>query len=371
MLFRSDTRQIADLLEVLKNSPSKSVHTERYETLSKALNDALTQAIKNSQNQPLFSLSDKLGKVEQLTTSKDLGGFKMALKELVEEIKNPLTPIPKDVNSLTLRRFEILKTQIIQTAQELEPILQSKEIPELQTLVRTKELNFNIQTLNFSTQPPLSTNSLSPNLDIGDKLKLAINQIKTSIALLAPRSAKISSSLANAQSAINSLAKLEVNEPNLTDLKQTVMQMRDTSQNRELITTCSKIISQIEMNQLYSLTSNSIYTFSPYMWDGVKKGNIKLKTENEKSYCQIRLDFERFKRVNVLLGLFEQKYLHVNFSFESKNLENIAVENLSELKKLMVDAGILLSSVSIVPFADSNFFENDNLKDEFGIDIRT
>ena len=87
-----DTRQIADLLEVLKNSPSKSVHTERYETLSKALNDALTQAIKNSQNQPLFSLSDKLGKVEQLTTSKDLGGFKMALKELVEEIKNPLTP---------------------------------------------------------------------------------------------------------------------------------------------------------------------------------------------------------------------------------------------------------------------------------------
>ena len=194
------------------SSGSKSVHSERYETLTKALNEALVGAEKNSHNQPLFSLSNKLVKLEQLTTSKDLDGFKGALKELIAEIKNPLTPIPKDVNSLTLRRFEILKTQIVQTAQELEPILQAKEMPELQTSVRTKELNYNIQTLNFSTQPPLGSNALTPNLEVSDKLKLAINQLKNSIALLAPRNPKISSSLTNAQNAINTLGKIEENE---------------------------------------------------------------------------------------------------------------------------------------------------------------
>ncbi|MDD2383389.1 MAG: flagellar hook-length control protein FliK [Sulfurospirillaceae bacterium] len=268
-------------------------------------------------------------------------------------------------------------------AEQIPSILDEMEI-QLSRLVETK---------NFIPQ------SLAQEVDmtLQEQLKMVTNRIKQAIELVDPQSSKqvkyIEHALVLEQKiqtlikpeAFNNMALMQklsfapTDMEILGDMKGVLTKLNDqlstiTTKSNETLDLVQKLTTQIEYHQLLSYVSSSNHLYIPLSWQGLKEGSMMMKqTQEESFHCQIDLDLEHYGKVNMMLILFQDKYIDLSIAPQKSELRGKVIDNLQELKCALNDAGLITGNVKLIEYKENSFIKQQygsETMSNFGINIK-
>ena len=214
-----------------------------------------------------------------------------------------------------------------------------------------------------------------------DKLQSAARRLAHSLSLADPEASTAKSDLAESKALLKQL-KLATNDiNNITtksqseiskvlnqDVKSTLLNISEKSQNAQSVNAANKMISQIEMHQMVSSLQGGIQTYMPYIWDGVEGGNVAFKQgKKDKFYAQIDLNFKKFGQINVMVGLVDKRYIDLSVATQTNEFKELILGNSSELKKAISKLGLIVSNFNIKTSPKVKL--NDRFKNFGGLDV--
>ena len=214
-----------------------------------------------------------------------------------------------------------------------------------------------------------------------DKLQSAARRLAHSLSLADPEASTAKSDLAESKALLKQL-KLATNDiNNITtksqseiskvlnqDVKSTLLNISEKSQNAQTVNAANKMISQIEMHQMVSSLQGGIQTYMPYIWDGVEGGNIAFKQgKKDKFYAQIDLNFKKFGQINVMVGLVDKRYIDLSVATQTNEFKELIISSSSELKQAISKLGLIVSNFNIKTLPKVKL--NDRFKNFGGLDV--
>ena len=214
-----------------------------------------------------------------------------------------------------------------------------------------------------------------------DKLQSAARRLAHSLSLADPEASTAKSDLAESKALLKQL-KLATNDiNNITtksqseiskvlnqDVKSTLLNISEKSQNAQTVNAANKMISQIEMHQMVSSLQGGIQTYMPYIWDGVEGGNVAFKQgKKDKFYAQIDLNFKKFGQINVMVGLVDKRYIDLSVATQTNEFKELILGNSSELKQAISKLGLIVSNFNIKTSPKVKL--NDRFKNFGGLDV--
>ena len=214
-----------------------------------------------------------------------------------------------------------------------------------------------------------------------DKLQSAARRLAHSLSLADPDASTAKSDLAESKALLKQL-KLATNDiNNITtksgseiskvlnqDVKSTLLNISEKSQNAQSVNAANKMISQIEMHQMVSSLQGGIQTYMPYIWDGVEGGNVAFKQgKKDKFYAQIDLNFKKFGQINVMVGLVDKRYIDLSVATQTNEFKELILGNSSELKQAISKLGLIVSNFNIKTLPKVKL--NDRFKNFGGLDV--
>lgn len=214
-----------------------------------------------------------------------------------------------------------------------------------------------------------------------DKLQSAARRLAHSLSLADPEASIAKSDLAESKALLKQL-KLATNDiNNITtksgseiskvlnqDVKSTLLNISEKSQNAQTVNAANKMISQIEMHQMVSSLQGGIQTYMPYIWDGVEGGNVAFKQgKKDKFYAQIDLNFKKFGQINVMVGLVDKRYIDLSVATQTNEFKELILGNSSELKQAISKLGLIVSNFNIKTLPKVKL--NDRFKNFGGLDV--
>ena len=214
-----------------------------------------------------------------------------------------------------------------------------------------------------------------------DKLQSAARRLAHSLSLADPEASTAKSDLAESKTLLKQL-KLATNDiNNITtksqseiskvlnqDVKSTLLNISEKSQNAQSVNAANKMISQIEMHQMVSSLQGGIQTYMPYIWDGVEGGNVAFKQgKKDKFYAQIDLNFKKFGQINVMVGLMDKRYIDLSVATQTNEFKELIISSSSELKQAISKLGLIVSNFNIKTLPKVKL--NDRFKNFGGLDV--
>ena len=214
-----------------------------------------------------------------------------------------------------------------------------------------------------------------------DKLQSAARRLAHSLSLADPEASTAKSDLAESKALLKQL-KLATNDiNNITtksqseiskvlnqDVKSTLLNISEKSQNAQSVNAANKMISQIEMHQMVSSLQGGIQTYMPYIWDGVDGGNVAFKQgKKDKFYAQIDLNFKKFGQINVMVGLVDKRYIDLSVATQTNEFKELILSSSSELKQAISKLGLIVSNFNIKTLPKVKL--NDRFKNFGGLDV--
>jgi flagellar hook-length control protein fliK len=214
-----------------------------------------------------------------------------------------------------------------------------------------------------------------------DKLQSAARRLAHSLSLADPEASTAKSELSESKALLKQL-KLATNDiNNITtksgseiskvlnqDVKSTLLNISEKSQNAQSVNAANKMISQIEMHQMVSSLQGGIQTYMPYIWDGVEGGNVAFKQgKKDKFYAQIDLNFKKFGQINVMVGLVDKRYIDLSVATQTNEFKELILGNSSELKQAISKLGLIVSNFNIKTLPKVKL--NDRFKNFGGLDV--
>ena len=214
-----------------------------------------------------------------------------------------------------------------------------------------------------------------------DKLQSAARRLAHSLSLADPEASSAKSDLIESKALLKQL-KLATNDiNNITtksqseiskvlnqDVKSTLLNISEKSQNAQTVNAANKMISQIEMHQMVSSLQGGIQTYMPYIWDGVEGGNVAFKQgKKDKFYAQIDLNFKKFGQINVMVGLVDKRYIDLSVATQTNDFKELIISSSSELKQAISKLGLIVSNFNIKTLPKVKL--NDRFKNFGGLDV--
>ena len=214
-----------------------------------------------------------------------------------------------------------------------------------------------------------------------DKLQSAARRLAHSLSLADPEASTAKSDLTESKALLKQL-KLATNDiNNITtksqseiskvlnqDVKSTLLNISEKSQNAQSVNAANKMISQIEMHQMVSSLQGGIQTYMPYIWDGVEGGNVAFKQgKKDKFYAQIDLNFKKFGQINVMVGLVDKRYIDLSVATQTNEFKELIISSSSELKQAISKLGLIVSNFNIKTLPKVKL--NDRFKNFGGLDV--
>ncbi|MGE3592332.1 MAG: flagellar hook-length control protein FliK [Arcobacter sp.] len=392
-------KQVNELINKLLQTPITTQNTTTNQEFSnnlKSLNTALqnlNSSLTPTQTQNLSNLTTQLKDFinsGSLIESKIENTQNLPQKELTtvqtpqtKEIVNPL--IKENINLQTKELLVQIKNEIIQN-----PILQNKNIlPIIDNLLKMPDLF----TKADSLQTFLSNNNLSTfSNNFASNLTPLLNSLKENLESLNPQNFNIQNHLTKLVDKVEHLIQDMINNPKneakiSDDMKSVLLQMQDElasktdSKSQDLAKQVDKLLTQIEYQQLTSLTSNSNYVYLPFFWEMLEDGNISMKkTEEEKFFCQINLTLKDFGKVDLMLALYDKNKLDLTVYAQREHFKVAIRDNMQKLKIALNNVDLIPVNIKLLDMKEENKEENKptqvymnnayNQNISSGIDIR-
>lgn len=211
------------------------------------------------------------------------------------------------------------------------------QMPELESL--NKELSTLARRINESLKQ-LDNDTQNAKINLADlkNLEHKIERATKDLAQIVPKNeADIGKELKN-------------------DIKSTLLQVLNTakSENNEAVANqASRLLAQIEFNQLISLANESINTYLPLFWEDLNESRVIFKRgKKDKYFAQIKLHFAKLGELDIFIALKQDKYLDINIMAEDKAFRKAIYEHSHELRRSLNKVGLL----------SSNFFVGDIIR---------
>ena len=386
------SKQVNELLNKLLQTPQNQTTSQNTEfganlkSLTTALQN-LNSSLTPTQTQNLSNLTNQLKTIVNnaaLVESKIENSIPMD-----KSIQTPMQNIQlKDgINVQTKDLLLQIKNDILQN-----PTLQNKNIlPIIDNLLKMPDLfskGENLQNL-------MSTNNLSTfSNNFTSNLTPLLTTLKENLELLNPTNANLQNNLTKLVDKVEHLIQDMVNnpkgEPKITeDIKTVLLKIQEElasktdSKSQEIGKQVDKLLTQIDYQQLLTLSSNSNCVYLPFLWDMLEDGNISMKKADEdKFYCQINLTLKDFGKVDLMLALYDKNKLDLTVYAQREHFKTALKDNMQQLKIALNNVHLIPVNIKLLDLKDENeskdkpvqayinngYNQNSNLNS--GVDIR-
>ena len=340
--------------------------------LEKASGDA-KNVLDNSSIKTLLKDVDKLDNVAKFLDknfSKEQSAD--AVKSQIVKMENFISNLSEKVANLASEKLN-QSTAFSSNHKELKAILESLK-NDLKMLNNIGDEAGLVKAFN-------EVSDVSKEGSLQDKLQSAARRLAHSLSLADPEASTSKSELSESKALLKQL-KLATNDiNNITtksqseiskvlnqDVKSTLLNISEKSQNAQTVNAANKMISQIEMHQMVSSLQGGIQTYMPYIWDGVEGGNVAFKQgKKDKFYAQIDLNFKKFGQINVMVGLMDKRYIDLSVATQTNEFKELILGNSSELKQAISKLGLIVSNFNIKTLPKVKL--NDRFKNFGGLDV--
>ena len=377
-------KQVNELISKLIQSPNSNDFTSNLKTLTNSL-EKLNISIQTPQTQ---NISTSLNQLKNILNEASLTESKISNNVVVNtNTKENINLQTKEL--LTQLKNEIVQNPVLQTNKSIMPILENllkmdnlfaKNENLTNQLVQNNLSNINSFTSNFSSNvTPLLTSlkdtleNLEPNnLNLQNQVTKFIEKIEDIIK-----------ELSNPTTHKNHTQNLD------EDMKSILLKMQDElnsktdAKSQELSKQVDKLLTQIDYQQLLSLSSNSNSVYLPFLWDMLEDGNISMKKSDEnKFYCQINLTLKDFGKVDLMLALYDKNKLDLTVYAQREHFKTAIRDNMQQLKIALNSVDLIPVNIKLLDLKDENESKNkptqtyinnsynQNINLTSGIDIR-
>ena len=340
--------------------------------LEKASGDA-KNILDNSNIKTLLKDVDKLDNVAKFLDKN------FSKEQSADAVKNQIVKMENFISNLSEKVANLASEKLNQSVafssnhKELKAILESLK-NDLKMLNNIGDEAGLVKAFN-------EVSDVSKEGSLQDKLQSAARRLAHSLSLADPEASSAKSDLAESKALLKQL-KLATNDiNNITtksgseiskvlnqDVKSTLLNISEKSQNAQTVNAANKMISQIEMHQMVSSLQGGIQTYMPYIWDGVEGGNVAFKQgKKDKFYAQIDLNFKKFGQINVMVGLVDKRYIDLSVATQTNEFKELILGNSSELKQAISKLGLIVSNFNIKTLPKVKL--NDRFKNFGGLDV--
>lgn len=314
---------------------------------------------------------DTKQKVTQPLNTQNIETMKISSNKL-ETVK---VKVPQD-NSVVLQTAN--KTKLVDDGPIKLPIV--KETLQALQSVLDKSLILESKTVLKAVTSALAT--LEVTKEVSKELKQDIfklindtNQIvKKADVVYSKDMLTIFSKLQNLSSQNSLNTQANIKEMLSNDLKATLLQTTSELESsshpnkNDLIKQMDKLVLQIDHYQLISHLNNGTSVYLPISWESLEGGDIEIKKDNDKFYCDIELQLKEYGDVSLKLTLFEKNQLNINVYSPNQDLKELFHKHISILRVGMISSQIIPREIRFHDGVDKSssqpYKSND---DEFNI----
>ena len=366
-----NSSQIID--NILKNIPKDgslkgSELVNNLKTLVNSLQN-LSSSLNSNQTQTLNNLANELKNFIQNGVM-----IESKTENLVPKTQTQ-TPQTEDVDvantqikNLINNQVKELLTQIKQDLTQNQNIIQNKNIlPLIDKLISLPDLFSKSEAILNSVQ---NSNISNFSNNFATNLNPLLTALKESLQAINPKNIEI-------QNQINSLIKKveniiqEYTNNNLdnpkdnqkldNDFKSILLKMQDEVaqktdiKSQDSLKTINNLLTQIDMQQLTSLVSNSNFVYIPFFWEMLEDGTVEIKEkEEDKFFCQIKLTLKDFGKIDLMLSMYDENKLDMTIYAQREHFKVTLRDNLQKLKLALNEANIIPMNVKLLDMKEES-----------------
>ena len=368
-----NSSQIID--NILKNIPKdgslkSSELVNNLKTLVNSLQN-LSNSLNPNQTQTLNNLANELKNFIQNGVMIESKTENLVPKTLTQT----QTPQTEDVDvantqikNLINNQVKELLTQIKQDLTQNQNIIQNKNIlPLIDKLISLPDLFSKSEAILNSVQ---NSNISNFSNNFATNLNPLLTALKESLQAINPKNIEI-------QNQINSLIKKveniiqEYTNNNLdnpkdnqkldNDFKSILLKMQDEVaqktdiKSQDSLKTINNLLTQIDMQQLTSLVSNSNFVYIPFFWEMLEDGTVEIKEkEEDKFFCQIKLTLKDFGKIDLMLSMYDENKLDMTIYAQREHFKVTLRDNLQKLKLALNEANIIPMHIKLLDMKEES-----------------
>ena len=368
-----NSSQIID--NILKNIPKDgslkgSELLNNLKTLVSSLQN-LSSSLNSNQTQTLNNLANELKNFIQngvMIESKTENLVPKTLTQTQTSEGEDINRANNNIKSLINNQVKELLTQIKQDLTQNQNIIQNKNIlPLIDKLISLPDLFSKSEAILNSVQ---NSNISNFSNNFATNLNPLLTALKESLQAINPKNSEI-------QNQINSLIKKveniiqEYTNNNLdnpkdnqkldNDFKSILLKMQDEVaqktdiKSQDSLKTINNLLTQIDMQQLTSLVSNSNFVYIPFFWEMLEDGTVEIKQkEEDKFFCQIKLTLKDFGKIDLMLSMYDENKLDMTIYAQREHFKVTLRDNLQKLKLALNEANIIPMNVKLLDMKEES-----------------
>lgn len=368
-----NSSQIID--NILKNIPKDgsfkgSELVNNLKTLVSSLQN-ISNSLNSNQTQTLNNLANELKNFIQngvMIESKTENLVPKTLTQTQTSEGEDINRANNNIKSLINNQVKELLTQIKQDLTQNQNIIQNKNIlPLIDKLISLPDLFSKSEAILNSVQ---NSNISNFSNNFATNLNPLLTALKESLQAINPKNSEI-------QNQINSLIKKveniiqEYTNNNLdnpkdnqkldNDLKSILLKMQDEVaqktdiKSQDSLKTINNLLTQIDMQQLTSLVSNSNFVYIPFFWEMLEDGTVEIKQkEEDKFFCQIKLTLKDFGKIDLMLSMYDENKLDMTIYAQREHFKVTLRDNLQKLKLALNEANIIPMNVKLLDMKEES-----------------
>ena len=368
-----NSSQIID--NILKNIPKDgslkgSELLNNLKTLVSSLQN-LSSSLNSNQTQTLNNLANELKNFIQngvMIESKTENLVPKTLTQTQTSEGEDINRANNNIKSLINNQVKELLTQIKQDLTQNQNIIQNKNILTLiDKLISLPDLFSKSEAILNSVQ---NSNISNFSNNFATNLNPLLTALKESLQAINPKNIEI-------QNQINSLIKKveniiqEYTNNNLdnpkdnqkldNDFKSILLKMQDEVaqktdiKSQDSLKTINNLLTQIDMQQLTSLVSNSNFVYIPFFWEMLEDGTVEIKEkEEDKFFCQIKLTLKDFGKIDLMLSMYDENKLDMTIYAQREHFKVTLRDNLQKLKLALNEANIIPMHIKLLDMKEES-----------------
>ncbi len=367
-----NSSQIID--NILKNIPKdgslkSSELVNNLKTLVSSLQN-LSSSLNSNQTQTLNNLANELKNFIQNGSMIESKTENLVQKTLTQTQTSETENInsANNIKSLINNQVKELLNQIKQDLTQNQNIIQNKNILTLiDKLIALPDLFSKSEAILNSVQ---NSNISNFSNNFATNLNPLLTALKESLQAINPKNIEI-------QNQINSLIKKveniiqEYTNNNLdnpkdnqkldNDFKSILLKMQDEVaqktdiKSQDSLKTINNLLTQIDMQQLTSLVSNSNFVYIPFFWEMLEDGTVEIKEkEEDKFFCQIKLTLKDFGKIDLMLSMYDENKLDMTIYAQREHFKVTLRDNLQKLKLALNEANIIPMHIKLLDMKEES-----------------
>lgn len=330
----------------------------------------LSSSLNSNQTQTLNNLANELKNFIQNGSMIESKTENLVQKTLTQTQTSETENInsANNIKSLINNQVKELLNQIKQDLTQNQNIIQNKNIltlidklislPDL--FSKSEAILNSVQNSNISNFSNNFATNLNPLLTVLKESLQAINpkniEIQNQINSLIKKVENIIQEYTN-----NQLDNPKDNQKLDNDFKSILLKMQDEVaqktdiKSQDSLKTINNLLTQIDMQQLTSLVSNSNFVYIPFFWEMLEDGTVEIKEkEEDKFFCQIKLTLKDFGKIDLMLSMYDENKLDMTIYAQREHFKVTLRDNLQKLKLALNEANIIPMHIKLLDMKEES-----------------